>query len=95
MASNNPNTASAAPPKKRKAMSVLGFFGIILGLSVGWFLIRVVIGIVVGLVARHVFGASGNTACFAGVMGYLLPAFVLSMLELFGGDERKKGQPGR
>jgi len=71
-------------------MSVLSFVGIMLGVGVGLFLIRVVIGVVVGLAARYVFGVSVNTACFAGVMGYLLPACVYITLELFGGDEDQK-----
>lgn len=73
-------------------MSMFSFVGIILGVGVGLFLLRILIGVIVGLVAKFVFGASNNTACFAGVMGYLLPAFVTSTLDLFGSDfKRKKG----
>jgi hypothetical protein len=92
MAFDNPKSDRVASPKRKGRMSMLSFVGIMLGVGVGIFLLRVVVGVVVGLVAKFVFGASSNTACFAGVMGYLLPAFISITLDLFGGDfKRTKG----
>jgi hypothetical protein len=90
MAFDHPKSDRVASPKRKGRMSMLSFVGIILGVGVGIFLLRVMVGVIVGLIAKFIFGASGNTACFAGVMGYLLPAFAASTLDLFGGDFKKK-----
>lgn len=70
-------------------MGCLAFVGIMLGVGAVLLLIRVGAAVIVGLIAKHAFGATNNTAWFAGAMAFLLPALVASIGECFATEDKR------
>ena len=70
-------------------MSGPRFFAIMLGVGAGLFLLRVLVGVVVGLVAAYA-SVRPDFACATGVLGYVVSPTVVDVLAFFVGGDKKK-----
>jgi hypothetical protein len=86
----NHATRRAKRPKLGLLAGILIYLGLVLGVTAGLFLVRVLLAVVAALVARYFVGAGWDTAIIAGLAGYLIASLIITTLDAFDWKRGRK-----